>query len=523
MRRALLLFLSALWLAGPVRAGSTWERIKASGQLRIVTDATYQPFEFVDNGEIKGFDRDLGDAIAKELGLVARWQSMEWAGVLPALLSGKADLVLSGVTITAERKQAYCFSRPYFLSGQVVVRRRGTGPSTLAETLGRDGTVAVQQETTGQTAAENAGIPKTRIHRFDTLQDALLDVQNGRSTVAVGDLPAVREMIRRDYPSLEISPAGVFVKENVGAVAAPESRTLMAHVNRAIGRILVNGTYDRIHAKWLGEPVGVSDIAALEAVRSDGSRVSELSTSGGNRAVATGEGEVSGASNSLAVRPELIPRILPVLLDGARLTLVLTVGSLVFGIPIGLLLALAGGQRHPLPSALSRFLVEGIRGTPLLLQIYVLYFVVPAVAPALGDNLGPMASGLMALSLNCGAYSSEIVRAGIDGVDTGQREAARALGMTDSQTMRHVVLPQAFRRVLAPLTNEAVALLKDSSLVSVVALSELTRVAKELVTRNGSPSTVYLLVSLLYLAMTLPLTALSRAWERRLDAGRSGR
>jgi ABC-type amino acid transport system permease subunit len=152
-----------------------------------------------------------------------------------------------------------------------------------------------------------------------------------------------------------------------------------------------------------------------------------------------------------------------------------------------------------------------IRGTPLLVQIYIVYFVLPAV----GISLPPFVSGLVALSLNSAAYVSEIFRAGIQSIDAGQGEAARALGMSHVQAMRYIILPQTLRRVLPPLTNEAVALLKDSSLVSVVSLSELMRMGREIVTTSGAPTTVYLAVALLYLAMTLPLTALVRYLESR--------
>lgn len=514
--RALLVVLTLVFGSASGNA-DVWDRVQSSGTLRIVTDATYQPFESIDNGQIVGFDRDLGDAIAKEIGVAARWQSMEWAGVLPSLLANKADLVLSGVTITEERKKAYRFSRPYFLSGQVVVRQKGNPVRTLGDVVSRRGTVAVQQETTGQTAAEKARVPKSRINRFDTLQDALLDVVNGRSTVAVGDLPAVREMIRRDYPSLELSPEGVFVQENVGIVGGPGSDRLIAAVNEALDRLLVNGTYDRIHRRWIGTPLTAGQVTALDSVRAAGSRVSEFDPKARTESRGTTSSTMSDVGAGLAVRWNLLPSLLPVLLDGARLTVVLTLGTLLIGTPLGLLVALAARSANPMLRGSATLFVESIRGTPLLLQIYVLYFVLPAVLPRWGAALGPLASGLAALSINCAAYCAEIFRSGIDGIDKGQSEAARALGMNSRQTLRFVVLPQAFRRVLPPLTNEAVALLKDSSLVSVVALSELMRVGKELVTRNGSPSTVYLAVAVLYLAMTLPLTVLSRAWERRLD------
>jgi His/Glu/Gln/Arg/opine family amino acid ABC transporter permease subunit len=185
---------------------------------------------------------------------------------------------------------------------------------------------------------------------------------------------------------------------------------------------------------------------------------------------------------------------------------------LFLGVPAGLLLALARLSRVVPVRALASVYVEAVRGTPLLMQIYVIYF----VFPALGLSLAPFLAGLAALTFNSAAYCAEIFRAGIDSIERGQTEAARALGMTGNQAMRHVVLPQTFGRVLPPLTNEAVALLKDSSLVSVVALSELMRVGKEIATTAGAPTTVYLAVALIYLALTLPLTGFAGRLERRL-------
>ena len=155
--------------------------------------------------------------------------------------------------------------------------------------------------------------------------------------------------------------------------------------------------------------------------------------------------------------------------------------------------------------------VELVRGTPLLMQIYFLYFVLPA----LHVSLNPLLSGVVALSLNAAAYISEIFRAGIESIDVGQMEAARALGLDYRAAMRWIILPQTMRRVLPPLTNEAVALLKDSSLVSVVGVTELMRQGKEIAANTGSATTLYLGVAALYLAMTLPLTWLVRRLEQR--------
>ena len=155
--------------------------------------------------------------------------------------------------------------------------------------------------------------------------------------------------------------------------------------------------------------------------------------------------------------------------------------------------------------------VEVVRGTPLLVQILFIYFVLPAF----GVNLPAFTSGVIALTLNSAAYISEIFRAGILSIDAGQMEAARALGMTYSQAMRRIILPQTFRRVVPPMTNEGIALLKDSSLVSVIGLTELARTGQELASRYAAPLTIWPIVAVLYLALTFPLTRISDYLERR--------
>jgi His/Glu/Gln/Arg/opine family amino acid ABC transporter permease subunit len=207
----------------------------------------------------------------------------------------------------------------------------------------------------------------------------------------------------------------------------------------------------------------------------------------------------------------VLPEALPWLVRGAGMTLALTLIALLLGVPAGLLVALARVSHfRPLRLAATAY-VEVVRGTPLLMQIYVIYFVLPA----LNLNLPQMAAAIAALSLNAAAYIAEIFRAGIESIDTGQMEAARALGMNYGGAMRWVILPQTVRRVLPPLTNEAVALLKDSSLVSVVAISELMLVGREYATNTGAPTTIYLVVALFYLAMTLPLTQIVRTLEAK--------
>lgn len=496
------------------RAQGSLDRIRSRGELVIATDPTYPPFEYVENGLLQGFDVDLGNTVGRELGVRVRWLPMEWAGVMGALETGKADLVLAGVTITPERKKAYAFTRPYFPSGQTLARRRGDeSVQSVRDLLGK--IAAVQQETTGQYGIEKAGVPRERIHRFDQLQDALMDVRNGRADAAVGDEPALREILRKGYPELELV-GGVFVHEYLGIVARRDELDLVGAINQILENMLVDGRYARLYQQWIRQPVTTEMIGELARVRDMGTPVPEkmLPTAGGGGPGAAGAGSEAApavSGSAFTIRWGLLWNARRDLLLGALLTLQITFLTLLFGIPAGLLIALARLAGFPPLRWVATVYVEAVRGTPLLMQIYVIYFVLPA----LNVNLPPMGAAVAALSLNAAAYISEIFRAGIESIHAGQMEAARSLGMTYLGAMRWVILPQTLRRVLPPLTNESVALLKDSSLVSVVALSELMRRGKELATNAGSPTTVFLGVALLYLAMTLPLTYLARRLEAR--------
>lgn len=480
------------------------DQIRARGKLVIATDATYPPFEVKQNDKIVGFDVEVGEAIAHDLGVKLEWVNMDWSGVLGALESGKADLAMAGVTITEERKKkGYLFSRPYLLSGQVIARRKGDTRIQKPADL-KDKIISVQQETTGQYAVERIGVPKDHELRFDQIQDGLMDLRNKKSDATVGDLPTIKAILAKGFPEIELA-GPVFVKENLGIVAWKTNPDLMSQVNRSLGRMMVDGRYAEAYKKWFDEPLTTGIIAELDSVKDQGSKVPEVTDAPTGSVAAVKP--VSGSA--FTFRWDILGDAIPRLAKGAWLTIQLTAYSLVLGIAGGLLLALGRVSPMTLFRPIIVAYVEIVRGTPLLMQIYVIYFVLPIV----DINLSPMISGVLALSLNAAAYTSEIFRAGIESIDSGQMEAARSLGMDYRMAMRFVILPQTLRRVLPPLTNEAVALLKDSSLVSVVALAELMRVGKEIATNAGSPTTIFLTVALFYLAMTLPLTWLVRRLE----------
>ncbi len=208
--------------------------------------------------------------------------------------------------------------------------------------------------------------------------------------------------------------------------------------------------------------------------------------------------------------------VFPLLLGGAWVTLYLSLTASSIGATLGLFVGMARVSRFRAVRVSATTYTEAIRGTPLLMQLIVLYYGLPSV----GINLEAIAAGIIGLSANSAAYVGEIFRAGIQSVGRGQLEAAQASGLTHLQAMRFVILPQAFRIVLPPLTNEFVTMLKDSSLVSTLAIAELLRTGREVVAWKVNVFSPFAGVTLLYLAMTLPLTHLARYLERRIDPDR---
>lgn len=212
---------------------------------------------------------------------------------------------------------------------------------------------------------------------------------------------------------------------------------------------------------------------------------------------------------------------LPALLLGALMTLLLTIVAVFNGIIIGTLTGVARVIHNKVINVIAGIYVDFIRGTPLLVQIFMIHFGTPPILGHLFNDgnsipIPPFVSALLALSINSGAYVAEIIRAGIQSIDTGQMEAARSLGMTYRQAMRHIILPQALKRVIPPLGNEFIAMLKDSSLVSVIGMEELVRKAQIIVTRSYRPTETWIEVGLIFLIMTIPFTRLVAKLERRL-------
>lgn len=205
---------------------------------------------------------------------------------------------------------------------------------------------------------------------------------------------------------------------------------------------------------------------------------------------------------------------IPILLQGAVITIQITVMAVGCGFFIGMIAALANLSRFRIVRLLVKCYVELFRGTPLLVQIFMIYFALPMV---IGQSINPYVAAVTACSINSGAYVSEIFRAGIQSIDKGQMEAGRSLGLTWGQTMRYIVMPQAFKAIIPPLGNEFIAMMKDTSLVSVIGFEELTRRGQLIIARTYGSLEIWTAVAIIYLIMTLSISQLVAFLERRYN------
>jgi His/Glu/Gln/Arg/opine family amino acid ABC transporter permease subunit len=213
--------------------------------------------------------------------------------------------------------------------------------------------------------------------------------------------------------------------------------------------------------------------------------------------------------------------VFPLLFRGMVITVQTTVLALVIAIALGLLSCLAGLSRNPLLRGISRFYIWAIRGTPLLVQTFFIYFGRPQLVQSLGVDfrLTPFAAGIITLSLNAGAYISEIFRGGIQAIDTGQMEAARSLGLSRSHAMFRIILPQAVRVSIPSLVNQFIISLKDTSIISVISLGEIVYEAKIYIGRTMQSFATWIIVGGVYLVIITILSQISRYVEERLDYG----
>jgi len=211
--------------------------------------------------------------------------------------------------------------------------------------------------------------------------------------------------------------------------------------------------------------------------------------------------------------------VMPALLKGAALTVQITLFSVFFGVIIGLIVCLCRISKRKWLNLPALAYIDVVRGTPLLVQILMIYFGVPGLLSSIVGapiQIPGLAAGIIACSINSGAYVAEIIRGGIQSIDSGQMEAARSLGMNHVQSMIHVILPQAFRNIVPPMGNELIVVLKDSSLLSVIGIKELMKEGRLYAASEYADFPAYLAIAVVYLIMTFSISRIVGVIEKRM-------
>lgn len=448
---------------------------KENKKLVVGTDTNYVPFEFLDQetGEYVGFDIDLIDAIAKEVGFEYELKPMDYAGIIPALQTENLDIGIAGITINPTREETIDFSDPYYDAGTaVLVREDEEDIETLDDLAGK--VVATKQGTSSYDYVTAMDEVK-EVVPFPNIDQAYMELEKGTADAVAFDLPSLLYYVNTSGKGKAKVLDDLLEGQTFG-IAFPKGSPLKNEVNMALAKIKEDGTYDELHEKWFGE-------AAIE------------------------EQEVGSFFT-------IVKDAMPTLLQGVKYTLFISVVGLLIGLAIGIIVGFGRLAKSKILYALSTVFVEVIRGTPIMIQALYIYFAIPIM---LKMEINPIVAGITAISINAGAYIAEIVRGAVNSIDKGQMEAGRSLGLTHFQTMYKIIWPQAFKRMIPPLGNQFIISLKDTSLLTVIGVGELTRQGTIVVATNFRAVEIYTIVAILYLMMTLSISFILRMIERRMD------
>jgi polar amino acid transport system substrate-binding protein len=481
----LLLLASLFW--SPVRAQSP-------NELRWGGDAEGgSPFVEADPSDptrVVGFEVEVAQLLAEGLGRQPRFIQVGFTTLDAAAARGDFDVGLSGIEDSPARQSRLAVTIPYYQFREVLTVRdedagtyraladlRGRRVATLGATLAYDLLVEAQSQ-----FGVLPVVYEDDVHPYT-------DLVLGRVDAVLLDYVLAERGVRRN-PGLTNQPTDVGVGYYVG-IAARENAALRDQMNEILQRAMRDGRLEAIFRRW-------------NMWNDDQPRLYARLLSG-----ETGPQSEVVAAPVTPTGWEAVVRYFPALLRAAVITFVLSCLSMALAVFVGVMIASGRVYGPPAVRALLTGWVELIRGTPLLLQLFVLYFGLAAVV-----QLPAFVAALIGLGLNYAAYESEIYRGALQAVPAGQLDAARTLGLSDRQTLVLVRGPQAFRLALAPMTNDFVALLKDSSLVSVITVVELTKETSIFAANIGSWLLPGAMCAAMYLALSLPLARLARRLEK---------
>lgn len=394
---------------------------------------------------------------------------MSFDSLLGALKTGKIDIIISGMTSTPERKKQVDFSDSYMMTKNIMLVKKDKVNEYKDIKDFNNKKVGAQkgteQEKIAQTEIENASI--TSLSR---LPDVILALKSGKVEGAVVEKP-VAEAYLKQNPKLGISNVKFNEEEKDTVIAVPkDSPKLLSQINKTIKEVKDKGLIDKY---------------------------------------------MTNAANAMNDDSGFISKYGSFFLKGIKITILISLIGVALGSILGAFVALMKLSKIKIISWIASIYIEILRGTPMLVQVFIVFF---GITAALGLDISALVCGTIALVINSSAYIAEIIRAGINAVDKGQMEAARSLGLNYRQTMKSVIMPQAIKNILPALGNEFVTLIKESSIVSTIGVGEIMFNAQVVQGISFDPFTPLLAAAALYFVLTFVLTRIMNMIEGRLNA-----
>jgi cystine transport system permease protein len=486
-RRALLaVFLVAAVVLGAAGCSSSDdtsdEPIKAAGVLRVGTEGTYSPFSYHDpaTGKLTGYDVDVARAVGEKLGVPVEFVETPWDSIFAALEANRFDVVANEVTINPERQAKYDLSSPYSIGEGVIVTRADDDSITSLDDL--SGKVTAQSITSNWAqVARDAGATVEGVEGF---AQAITLLNQGRVDATVNDSIAVYAYLA-ETGDTSVKIAAQTGERSEQGFAARKDSGFLPELNGALDELRADGKLTEISQRYL-------------------------------KADATGTPQAAEGENPPQVRSAtqlVLDNLWPLAKAALTMTIPLTIISFAIGLVIALAVALARLSPNVVLTNVARFYISIIRGTPLLVQLFIVFYALPEF----GVKIDPFPAAVIAFSLNVGGYAAEIIRSAIQSIPKGQWEAAETIGFNYVGALRRIILPQASRVAVPPLSNTLISLVKDTSLASTILVTELLRQAQIIAAPTFEFFALYGTAAIYYWVICLVLSFGQSRLERRLE------
>lgn len=445
---------------------STINRIQSQGYITMSTSADFEPFEYLESNQVVGIDIDIAKKVADKLGVSLKVNDVSLDSLIFELKNHSCDFIAAGMSYDKERAKNVDFSNPYFNASQVMVVLKNSNIKSFEDLTGKK--VGVQLGTTGDTFCTNSNIGT--VVRLSKPIDAVVDLINNQIDAVVIDDFTADKLVAANSDKIYKLDKKLTVENYSIAVLKGETELLNV-INNVLSELKNSGELDNI----------INNYYAKEKVSSN--KFSEYSS---------------------------------YILEGFKNTIIMTLCAAIIGIVIGLLIASIKvlskeNKKLKFLGWIANVYTTVIRGTPALIQLFIMYYV---ILGAFGTS--KIVAAIFAFGINSGAYVAEHIRGGIQSVDKGQMEAGLSLGLSQNLTMIKIIIPQALKNILPSLASEAITLLKETSVAGFIGIMDLSRAGDKIRSLSYEPLMPLVIVAGIYLVLVVGFTSLLSRYERRL-------